>query len=81
MTKVESTLHKNKANRSIVIPKVHILNIVVMKFNEPAIEDIPARCILKIAVSTELPACAKKLLNGGYKVHPVPTPKSVKCWW
>jgi len=50
-----------------------------MKFNEPAIEDIPARCILKIAVSTELPACAKKLLKGGYKVHPVPTPKSVNA--
>ena len=35
------------------------------------------KCKLNIARSTEPPECAVALDNGGYTVHPVPTPASV----
>jgi hypothetical protein len=37
----------------------------VIKFIEPNREDIPARCKLNIAKSTEPPECATIELNGG----------------
>jgi hypothetical protein len=52
---VINTAHTNKGNLCIVIPGVLILRIVVIKFIAPNIEDIPARCRLKIAKSTEPP--------------------------
>jgi hypothetical protein len=54
-----------------------MLNIVTIKFMAPASDETPAMCKLKIDSSTELVACAKALLSGGYKVHPVPDPPSV----
>jgi len=51
--------------------------IVVIKFIAPAIEDIPARCKLKIVKSTEEPGCPNVDDNGGYNVQPVPVPVSV----
>jgi len=50
--------------------------MVVMKLMAPKIEEIPAICKLKIAKSTAGPECAVLPDNGGYKVHPVPTPDS-----
>jgi len=44
----------------------------------PAIEEIPAKCKLNIAISTEAPEWANTLLKGGYTVQPVPTPDSTK---
>jgi len=44
----------------------------------PAIEEIPAKCKLNIAISTDAPECANTLLKGGYTVQPVPTPVSTK---
>jgi len=52
---VIKTAHTNKGNRCIVIPGVLILSIVVMKFIAPNIDDIPAKCKLNIAKSTEPP--------------------------
>jgi len=52
---VINTDHTNKGNRCIVIPGVLILSIVVMKFIAPNIDDIPAKCKLNIAKSTEPP--------------------------
>jgi len=75
VTKTDQT---NKGNRCKVIPGDLILKIVVMKFIEPKIEAAPDRCKLKIAKSTEGPECACMLLNGGYKVQPVPAPDSTK---
>jgi hypothetical protein len=49
-----------------------------MKFIAPKIEEIPAKCKLKIAKSTAPLECAKIPLNGGYTVHPVPTPDSTQ---
>jgi hypothetical protein len=43
----------------------------------PAIEEAPAKCKLKIAISTEVPGCASMPLKGGYTVHPVPAPPSI----
>jgi len=33
--------------------------------------------MLKIAKSTEGPACPLMLLKGGYRVHPVPAPSRI----
>lgn len=52
-----------------------MLTMVVMKFSEPRIEEIPARCSEKIAKSTALPLCPN-VERGGYTVQPVPTPDS-----
>jgi len=49
-----------------------------MKLIAPRMEDIPARCKLKIPKSTAGPECASIPLSGGYTVQPVPTPTSTK---
>jgi len=49
-----------------------------MKFIAPNREEIPARWIEKIPISTAGPECAVIALKGGYKVHPVPIPPSTK---
>jgi hypothetical protein len=41
---------------------------------EPKIEEAPAICILKIAKSTDGLEWLIMLLNGGYRVQPVPAP-------
>jgi hypothetical protein len=50
--------------------------IVVRKLIDPIIEEIPARCKLKIPKSTEIPLWYIEVLRGGYTVQPVPTPLS-----
>jgi len=42
-----------------------MLTIVVIKFTAPRIEEIPARCNLKIAKSTENPLWKVFLAKGG----------------
>jgi len=54
-TAVIKTAHTNRGSLCIVIPGALILIIVVIKFIAPNIDDIPARCKLKIAKSTEPP--------------------------
>jgi len=54
-----------------------MFNIVTIKLIAPSIEDIPAICKLNIAISTDAPECASIADNGGYTVHPVPTPHSI----
>jgi hypothetical protein len=73
---VIKTAQTNKGNLNIVKPGTLILITVAIKFNAPNIEEIPAKCKLKIAQSTEPPECAKTPDKGGYKVHPVPAPIS-----
>jgi hypothetical protein len=46
-----------------------------MKLIPPKIELTPAKCNLKITKSTHKPEWPS-VLNGGYKVHLVPAPKS-----
>jgi len=50
--------------------------IVVRKLILPKIEEIPAKCSLKIAKSTEIPEWYLESERGGYTVHPVPAPAS-----
>jgi len=50
-----------------------------MKFIAPSIEEIPARCRLKIARSTDPPEWLCSDERGGYTVHPVPAPCSTKA--
>ena len=76
---VINTAHTNKGKRSNFIPSQRILITVVIKFKAPKIEDTPAKCKEKIAISTEGPACAILEDNGGYTVHPVPTPFSINA--
>ena len=52
--------------------------IVTIKFIAPAIDEIPAKCKLKIAKSTAAPECAMTPDSGGYTVQPVPAPTSTK---
>jgi hypothetical protein len=52
---VIKTDQTNKGILCIVIPGARILKIVVIKFIEPNIEDIPDKCKLNIAKSTEGP--------------------------
>ena len=70
--------HTKRGSWFIVRPKVLIFKIVTMKLIAPIIEDAPARCKLKIPKSTAGPECASIPLRGGYTVHPVPTPVSIK---
>ena len=72
------TAQTNKGVRWAVIPGQRIFNIVTIKFIAPKIEEIPAKCKLKIAKSTEPPEWAKMPDKGGYTVQPVPTPASTK---
>jgi hypothetical protein len=60
------------------IPRHLIFIIVLIKLIAPNIEEIPAKCKLKIAKSTEPPACAGTLESGGYTVQPVPAPVSTR---
>jgi len=55
---VIKTAHTNKGTLCAVIPGALIFIIVTIKFIAPNIEDIPAKCKLKIAKSTAPPECA-----------------------
>jgi len=70
------TAHKYKLILCIQKLFVLIEVIVEIKLIAPAIEEIPAKCKLKILKSTAPPECVNSALNGGYKVQPVPTPDS-----
>jgi len=68
----------NKGINSNSICDTRIFKIVVIMFNDPIIEEAPAKCNEIIAKSTEGSLCPIKLDKGGYTVHPVPTPWLVK---
>lgn len=75
---VRKTDHTNNGVWSQDIPGDRILIIVVIKFTAPRIDEAPARWSLKIVKSTEAPAWAILAANGGYTVHPVPAPLSIR---
>jgi hypothetical protein len=54
-TAVTNTAHAKRGIRCNEIPGALIFKIVVMKFMAPSIEEIPARCKLKIAKSIDPP--------------------------
>ena len=60
-----------------VIPGALILNIVVIKFIAPKIDEAPARCIDNITISTAGPPCPE-VESGAYSVQPGPAPPSTK---
>ena len=62
VTKIAQT---NKGSLCKDIPLVLILSVVLIKFIAPNIEEIPAKCKLKIAKSTEPPECDWTPDNGG----------------
>jgi hypothetical protein len=75
-TAVIKTAQTNKGVRCKYIPRHLILIIVDIKLIAPKMDEIPAKCKLKIAKSTELPVWAGILESGGYTVQPVPAPVS-----
>jgi len=75
---VIKTVQINRGSLSIDTPRPRILIMVVKKFIAPAIDPAPAKCKLNIARSTDKPLCETLSDNGGYTVHPVPTPLSTK---
>jgi len=64
-TAVTNTVHTNKGKRLKLMPLHLIFKIVTIKLIAPAIEEIPAKCKLKIAMSTDGPECANTPLRGG----------------
>jgi len=64
----------NRGIRNKVMPFGRILRMVTIILIEPKIEEAPAKCILKMARSTDGPACPLIPDSGGYKVQPVPAP-------
>lgn len=62
---VIKTDQTNKGIRSIVNPIDRILIIVVIKLIAPRIDDAPARCKEKMAISTEGPQWDKFEESGG----------------
>jgi hypothetical protein len=70
------TAHTNSGIRSGFMLLGLMLIVVEIKFTAPKIDETPAKCNEKIAKSTDAPACAIPLANGGYTVHPVPAPLS-----
>jgi hypothetical protein len=64
-TEVIRTDQMNKGIRNAVIPTGRILTIVTIMLIEPKIEEAPAKCILRIARSTEGPAWPLRLESGG----------------
>jgi hypothetical protein len=73
---VTNIAQTNKGNLCKVIPFALIFKIVVIKFIAPKIEEIPDKCRLNIARSTEAPECDWIPAKGGYTVQPVPAPFS-----
>ena len=57
--------HTKSGKRSIRIPRARIFQIVEIKLTDPANDDAPARCKLKIAKSTEGEGCASIADKGG----------------
>jgi len=76
-TAVIKTAQTNKGVQSSLKPKLRMLRTVVIKLTAPKIEEIPAKCKEKIAVSTASPLCPALEDKGGYTVQPVPTPLSI----
>lgn len=64
-TTVITTAHTNREIRSSRSPFHRILITVVIKLIAPRIDEAPAKCREKMAKSTEGPACAMFLANGG----------------
>lgn len=64
-TAVIKTAQANSGIRSRIIPKTRRFPRVLMKFTAPRIDLTPAKCNEKMAKSTDLPACAMFLDNGG----------------
>lgn len=63
---VTNIAHTNKGNLCIVIPGALIFNIVVIKLIAPNIDEIPDKCRLNIAKSTEAPEWDWIPAKGGY---------------
>lgn len=51
---------------------------MAIKFIAPNSDDIEVKCIAKIAISTDAELCDCIPDKGGYIVHPVPAPDSIK---
>ena len=56
-----------------------MLIMVVMKLIAPKIDDVPPKCKLKIAKSTEGPECACTLANGGIQSSKAQLQSSTKA--
>jgi hypothetical protein len=76
---VIKTDHTNKGMESIDIEEDRIFIIVVIKLMAPKMEEIPAKCRLKMAKSTDVLEWNIISERGGYTVHPVPAPVPAKA--
>lgn len=74
VTAIAQSIRGKRSRETSLVVREQI--IVVRKLILPKIEEIPAKCKLKIAKSTEIPEWYLESERGGYTVHPVPTPAS-----
>lgn len=75
-----AVINTDQTNRGICsnpIVFIRRLTIVVIKLIAPRIDETPARCSEKIAISTLTPLWNSWVDSGGYTVHPVPAPLSL----
>lgn len=75
---VITTDQENKDILDKIKEGLRIFNTVEIKLIAPRIEEAPARCREKIDKSTEDPGWPVESARGGYTVHPVPTPASIR---
>lgn len=68
---------KGRLVKSETLILFDITEVVAIKLIAPRIEDMPAKCSEKIAMSTLLDEWLRGLERGGYTVQPVPTPDSI----
>ena len=71
---VTKTDHTNNGVLSKDMRGVRMLAIVLMKLMAPRIDETPAKCRLKMVISTALWEWNLMEARGGYTVHPVPAP-------
>lgn len=73
---VIKTDQANRGTRSIISAFVRMFSTVTAKLMEAAIEEAPARCRERMAISTAALAWAVFAERGGYTVQPVAAPPS-----
>jgi len=75
---VKNIAQTNNGISIMCTPILRMFKVVTIKLIAPNNDEILVRCNANIAKSTDGPECALIDDSGGYTVHPVPAPDSIK---